>query len=405
MLNRRQLLLAGATGVVLTAQSPLEKVEDRAGNGGKRRLSLGLSGVAYYIGFCPFLNWQKMANTPVLSRRGKENIFGKAAFDAGYFNPDTGELANPALPDLQAVVCIFYAAPGGGYIAGGFDFSGMRWTIEWVGSAVCVINGLTRGGSQSINNAQRFGTFTFGTNPGNTWTTFTLTDRRDPPRNIRIYQSRYAANVAAGETFNPDWLSQIRAFGVLRLMGWMSTNGNATTDFAQIADENYFRWGSALTETSEFGPKGGAPLSLLCKLANLTRCNIHVNIPHRATDSFVKSFAGYFRDHLDAGIIVTFEYSNECWNFSFEQARYCLAQGSAIWSIADGARYAKWYGYRSAQCMKIIADTFNNRSRWRGCLATQTVNTDVTTNATHPGRSFPNSTPGCCEIMDDLRSF
>ena len=381
MLNRRQLLLASATGIALTAQSPPENLNSQSVAGGKRRLNLGLSGVAYYIGFCPFLNWQKMASTPVLNRSAKENISGRAAFDAGYFDPVTGEIANPAPPDLQKADCIFYAAPGGGNLAGGYNFSGMRWTIEWDGSAVCVINGLTRGGSQSINNKRAFGTFTFGENPGNTWTTFTITNRNDPPRNIRIYQSRYTANVAAGETFNPDWLAQIQTFGVLRLMGWMSTNGDATTDFTQVADENYFRWGTGLTETSDFGPKGGAPLSLLCKLANLTRCNIHVNIPHRATDKFVKSFAEHFRDHLDPGIVVTFEYSNECWNFAFEQTRYCLTQGSSIWGTADGARYAKWYGYRSAQCMKIIHDAFLNRSRWRGCLATQTVNTNVTTSA------------------------
>ena len=37
-------------------------------------------------------------------------------------------------------------------------------------------------------------------------------------------------------------------------------------------------------------------------------------------------------------------------------------------------------GYIAAHCMKVIRDTYGvaNRRKWRGVLATQTVNTDVT---------------------------
>jgi hypothetical protein len=49
----------------------------------------------------------------------------------------------------------------------------------------------------------------------------------------------------------------------------------------------------------------------------------------------------------------------------------------SIWP-SDGAGFLRWYGLRAAQCMKIVRDTFNDRTRWRGCLATQTVSTAVT---------------------------
>src|SRR6202044_2970082 len=97
-------------------------------------------------------------------------------------------------------------------------------------------------------------------------------------------------------------------------------------------------------------------------------------IPHRATDECVRSIAAHFEKHLDPALIITFEYSNECWNYGFQQTAYCRAQGQSIPNMDPGS----WYGYRSAQCMKIVHDIFAAHSRWRGCLATQTVNPAVT---------------------------
>src|SRR5579871_5596927 len=232
MLNRRQLLVSGGVGVALSTAGwgQIHKAASPS-----RRLSLGLNGLTYWFGFCPFLNWQKTADYYILDFTDGRNIYGKPAFDAGaYINPETGEIANPVPPDLLRVSRIFYAPPGRGNFAGGYDFSGMKWTIKWDGSGTCIVRGLTNGGSQSIDNAVRSGTFRFGAEPGNTWVSFIITDRSDPPRNIRIYQSQYEANMAAGELFNPDWLAQIRNFGVLRFMDWMATNGSQIADFSQI---------------------------------------------------------------------------------------------------------------------------------------------------------------------------
>jgi hypothetical protein len=382
MLSRREFLLSGAAGIGFVPSAQAQNNKARATATVTRtsgRLSLGLTGPTYYSGFCPFLNWQKVASAVLITRKVGGDLSGRSVFDAGiYLDPETGELVSPAPDDLLTISSLFYASPGEGNVAGGYDFSGMEWTIKWDGAARCTINGLTKGGTQAINNDARSGTFKFGVSPGNTWATFTITNPKDPPRNIRICQTRYAANIAAGETFNPDWLAQIRAFGILRFMDWMGTNNSALRDFSQIANASYFRWGADLSATSSFGSKGGMPLSVICELANRTRCHIHVNIPHLSTDAFVRSFAQFFRDNLDPALVVTFEYSNECWNFGFMQTRFCLDQGTSIWGRTDGARYTKWYGYHSAQCMKTVRDVFSNRSRWRGCLGTQTVNPAVT---------------------------
>ena len=134
----------------------------------------------------------------------------------------------------------------------------MEWTITWDGTATCIIGGGGVGrkvAPKSILNGGGRGTFRFGHNPGNTWATFTITNVNDPPRNIRIYQTRYAANIKSGEIFNPDWLAQIRNFGILRFMDWMVTNNSGIAEFSQIADERYFAWGQGLTSSSSYGRK------------------------------------------------------------------------------------------------------------------------------------------------------
>src|SRR5215468_7396662 len=122
MLNRRQLLVSGGVGVALSTAGwgQIHKVALPS-----RRLSLDLNGLSYWYGFCPFLNWQKTADVPNLELTDGRNPWGKAAFDAGvYINPETGEIANPVPPDLLRFHRIFYARPGQGNFAGGYDFAG-----------------------------------------------------------------------------------------------------------------------------------------------------------------------------------------------------------------------------------------------------------------------------------------
>ena len=333
-------------------------------------LSLGLCGPTYYLGFCPFLNWWKTASQLEIARRAGGTPSGRAVWDAGiYLDPDTGEVVTPAPVDLLSFNRIFFTPPSAYQVAAGCNYSGEPWVAEWDGSGSGFINFLTAGGSQTKINSNKI-IFRMGVNPGNTQLKLTLTDRSDPPRNIRIYQSRYASNVAAGEKFNPDWLAEIKKFGTLRLMGWQSTNNSEVSDFSQLAGQDYTWWCKQLSNSSATGPKGDIHPSVICELANLTGCNIHVCIPVKATDAFVSEFASYCKNNTRAE--VTYELSNECWNFGFNQAHYCSMQGERIWP-ADGARYLKWYGYRAAQVMKLVRDVYDDGSRWRGAINSQTA--------------------------------
>ena len=48
-------------------------------------------------------------------------------------------------------------------------------------------------------------------------------------------------------------------------------------------------------------------------------------MPHRASDGYMRRFAEYVRDHLDPRLRAHVEYSNEIWNWQFEQAAWAQA--------------------------------------------------------------------------------
>ncbi|MGW1422682.1 hypothetical protein ACWAT4_21510 [Bradyrhizobium manausense] len=347
-----------------------------------KRILLGLAGATNGNGFCPFLNWWKTAASPTITRTAGGDLNGKAIWDAGvYLDTMTGEIVSPAPADLLTLKRIFFTAPDPSQIALGCKFDGEQWVAKWDGSATGNIDFLTPGNTQDKSVPGQI-SFTMGSAPGNTQLTLTLTNLNDPPRNVRVYQKRYEPNLNAGEKFNPDWLSEIGKFGILRFMDLQATNGIEIADFSQIADESYTTWARVLTSTSNSGPKGGMPLSLICEIANRTGCAIHVCIPHMATDSFVTSFATYFKNNTS--VEVSYEYTNEHWNSSLVGGaayNYCVAQANAMPGNPFSGDGSKWYGYRASQIMKIIRDVYNDATRWRGVLASQTANISITTSA------------------------
>ncbi len=340
---------------------------------------MGLADPTYFSGFCPFLNWWKAANFYFIDRHDKPRLEGLETPEAAQYFDDHGNVKRQAPADLKSISRIFYALPPRNYQIG-HSFAGMRWGIAWDGAAKCTISGISEGGSQTINSAKGSGSFIFGAKPDNTWATFEIVDRNNPPRNIRVYQMQYAANVEAGEMFNPDWIAQIRAFGRLRFMSWMGTSNSGVRDLSQVPEEEDHAWCIELpgSGVGPYGGKGGVPLTVIAKLANLTSCDVQICIPHQATDDCVRAMAETLHKLIAPNIVITFEYSNECWNWQFEQTRYCdeRAQSEGL----EGGP-PRWYGRRAAECMDIVADVIGDRQRWQGCLAVQTVNLSVTETA------------------------
>ena len=286
-----------------------------------RRMHTNLGGIN--TAFSPFLNWAKVSSSWTLNRTAGGALSGAAIWSAGgYLNTATGELSNPLPSDVTSFSFLFFTQPiDPVMVTAGCKYDGETWVARWQGSATGNIDFLTTGGTQDKSVAGQI-SFTMGTAPGNTQLTLTPTNTNDPPHSIFIYQTRYAANVANGEMFNPDWLAQVGKFRTLRVMDWMGTNQmlDSQTDSSQFPTEAYTGWGNF-----NGGPLNGMPLSVLAKLANATGCRIHFNFPHAASDQCITDVATFFK--ANTNLVVEYELSNEMWNFSFHQFGYFLYQG------------------------------------------------------------------------------
>lgn len=155
--------------------------------------------------------------------------------------------------------------------------------------------------------------------------------------------------------FSSEIVGYYAKFGGLRFMDPMGTNGNKTTT-----------WESRVKPTKRGGNGGfsvgnGKPVEHIVELANAAYREpgsrlkqIWLNVPHMATDDYVTNFAAYLRDHLDPGLVVNIELSNETWNYSFAAESYFRLMAQA--EVAAGESNLNYDGADiNTQRLRIMA--------------------------------------------------
>ncbi|WP_143152689.1 hypothetical protein [Marivita hallyeonensis] len=214
--------------------------------------------------------------------------------------------------------------------------------VFYKGEATIEIKGLGR------TKTRRPGHIVFSYRPGEGSVGISVqdVDPSDPLRNISVVHADYLDAHANGELFHPLWLSHLKGVETLRFMDWMDTNNSPVANAAQIAQADDFSYGWR-----------GVPLGVMIALANQIEANPWFTIPHQADDALVRQFAEDTVANLDPGRAVYVEYSNEVWNFIFEQSRWAQAQAEKLWG-EQGDGWVQYYGLRAAQIMDIWADVF-----------------------------------------------
>jgi hypothetical protein len=187
------------------------------------------------------------------------------------------------------------------------------------------------------------------------------------PGNYRPFEQVYSTLI-----FNPVFLERTSRYKVLRYMLWMETNTeNQDGTWADRPLMTHARWID----------QGGVPLEVMIELANRLNAYPWFNIPHRASDDYVRNFARFVRDRLNAGLKVYLEYSNETWNGFFPVRDYAYAQAQALGIAAPGDPYTssgRYHARRAPQIFDLWASEFGGNLRLVRVLGGQSVSPYLT---------------------------
>jgi hypothetical protein len=192
----------------------------------------------------------------------------------------------------------------------------------------------------------------------------TKTNPKDPVRNIRFILPGFE-DTYSKQPFHPDFLKRWEKFKVLRFMDFQRTNNSRQTDFSDRP--------TPAIQTQ--GDSGGVALEYMIKLANTINADPWFCMPHLATDDYIREFAKMVKQQLKPNLKVYIEYSNECWNSMFAQARYCKDRGKEL-GLSDNEYQAqlRYYSKRSVQIFKLWEKVFGGTKRLVRVLAAQSAN-------------------------------
>jgi Ca2+-binding RTX toxin-like protein len=206
----------------------------------------------------------------------------------------------------------------------------------------------------------------------------------DPVHDIHIVRQDQMDLFNAGEIFNPEFVQKASNWSTLRYKDWENADGTTPVTWDTRTTLNSASWSNA--------SNSGVPIEALVALANETHTDMWFNIPAAADDNYVTQAMTYIKNNLDPSLKVKLEYSNEVWNWNFDQATYARDQANALWGVdangdgkidpADKAENAymgwvEYYGYRSAQVASLAKAVFGDSSQLETVISTQTFYTGL----------------------------
>lgn len=171
-------------------------------------------------------------------------------------------------------------------------------------------------------------------------------------KSIKLLQPGFPLTQA--DDYAPAFLQLMSRFDVIRFMDWMRTNGCQDVNWSDRTQPDAYSY--ALH---------GPPWERVIELANLLDTDIHINVPAHASDDYVTQLALLLNATLAPDIAIHVEYSNEVWNWDFEQATYNLQMANASVYAGDlyhfnytGSNMYGWAVFRHVYMVKHIGDLF-----------------------------------------------
>ena len=217
-------------------------------------------------------------------------------------------------------------------------------------------------------------------------------------RNISIVREDFVELHEAGAVFRPDWIETLTDVHQLRFMDWIRTNDSDIVDWDDRPKLDDASW-----------RENGFPVELMVRLANETGADAWFAMPHSANEDYVREFATYVRDHLDPRLTATVEFSNEIWNYGFDQTNDLRLEAKAAWGIAgdDWTAVMHYQAKRAVETALIWDEVFGDEADARliNVLATQTSNPGRTKQLLDPTTWFekePDAAVSPADVFDAI---
>jgi len=153
-------------------------------------------------------------------------------------------------------------------------------------------------------------------------------------RNIRILRDTDENANLEENPFREDFLNYCKQWKALRFMDWATTNNSFEKEWKNRKKTTFYTMvGKGGDAIGMWGPppsdfdlrfSGGVAIEIMIKLANMVKVSPWFCMPHRATEEYMREFAKLVKNTLDPSLKIYIEYSNEVWNWSFQQSHWML---------------------------------------------------------------------------------
>lgn len=299
-------------------------------------IGLNLAPVTDWSTQAPFLDLMKTARPWIVHRAGQWGGAGEADLIAADLLDASGwPIREPREIGTVGTVILTDLPQEATALAG-------TYVLRFDGKGIVEVSG--RAGNPRYGNNEV--TFDYTPGPGPVEIRIQRSDPQDHVRNITVVKAEYRALFETGAIFNPDWLAELRGFGMLRFMDWMATNNSrvsAWSDRPLPGDYTYAR--------------NGVPIEVMLRLLTDLGVDGWFTLPHRADDDYMRRLAG-MANTLPENVTVYAEYSNEVWNWQFDQAAWANDAAVARWGQAETG--PQFYGMRAARMAAIWRDVFGD---------------------------------------------
>ncbi len=178
-------------------------------------------------------------------------------------------------------------------------------------------------------------------------------------RNIRILPIEHEKADLEQNPFRPEVIEFCKPWHCLRFMDWLVTNNSINLKWSDRKKISYYTQTSPETEEIGFNPAdipewkrkmgSGIAIELCIKLANLTKTDAWLCVPHLADDDYIRNMAQMVREQLDPSLKVYLEYSNEIWNWQFFQTQWMIRSQLAGDLVIAGGGQIPWEGRQKPQ--------------------------------------------------------